>query len=65
MKTEREIDTLKRHARWVVKDIFKKHGLATDRKVGLQQSIADKMVKAALTGMIDIGKGVDHSGKSN
>ncbi len=54
MKSEREIDNLKKHARVIVKEVFKQHGMDPHRKIGLQVSLQDEIVKAALKGEIDI-----------
>lgn len=54
MKTEQQIDNMKKHARAVVKEIFKEYGLDPYRKVGLQTALQDELVKAALHGQVDL-----------
>jgi hypothetical protein len=55
-QNDKTIDTLTRHARERVKDIFKAHGLSSYRRVGLQKAFQKELVKVALSGEIDLRK---------
>ena len=49
----KDVEIMYKYARRKVKEIFKTHGLVSYRKIGLQRSLRDAIVKAALSGKID------------
>jgi hypothetical protein len=50
---DKDVEIMYNYARRKVASIFKSHGLASYRKIGLQRSLRDAIVKAALSGKID------------
>ena len=51
-KDEKDMDKLNENAKKKIQLIFKRHGLSTYRKIGLQRSLRTIVVEAALTGII-------------
>jgi len=54
MKNNKDIELLTKRCREKVKQIFKKHGFVTYRRVGLQKSLYSTMVEAIIKGDVDI-----------
>ena len=51
---DKDTEKLYKHARQKVMEIFKKHGLVSYRKIGLQRSLRDALVESAMTGNIKV-----------
>ena len=52
MKSERDIDAMKKAAKMRVAQILEMHGLAAWKKAGLRKTLADALVMAALRGEV-------------
>lgn len=51
-KEEKMVDKLQENVKKKVQKLFREHGLSTSRRIGLQKSIREALVRSAMTGTI-------------